>query len=88
MTFRFICVEKHNHRVARLCRVLRVSRSGYYAWAKRGLSDRAASDIALAAQIGAIHAMSHGTYGTPRVHAELRAMGIRVSRRRISSFNG
>ncbi len=84
MTFRFIDVEKHNHRVARLCRVLRVSRSGYYAWAKRGLSDHAASDIALAAQISAIHRESDGTYGTPRVHAELRAMGIRVSRRRIA----
>ena len=83
MTFRFIDVEKHNHKVARLCRVLRVSRSGYYAWAGRGLSDRAASDIALAAQITAIHTESDGTYGTPRIFRELRAMGIRVSRRRV-----
>ncbi len=51
MTFRFIDVEKHNHKVAQLCRVLRVSRSGYYAWASRGLSDHAASDIALAAEV-------------------------------------
>jgi hypothetical protein len=83
MTFRFIDVEKHNHKVARLCRVLRVSRSGYYAWAGRGLSDHAASDIALAAQITAIHTESDGTYGTPRIFRELRAMDIRVSRRRV-----
>ena len=83
MTFRFIDVEKHNHQVARLCRVLRVSRSGYYAWASRGLSDHAASDIALAAQITAIHTESDGTYGTPRISRELRAMDIRVSRRRV-----
>ena len=88
MSFRFVDVEKHNHKVAVLCRVLRVSRSGYYAWATRGLSDRAASDIALAAQIAAVHRESDGTYGTPRVHAELKAREIRVSRRRVARLMG
>ena len=68
MTFRFIDVEKHNHKVARLCRVLRVSRSGYYAWAGRGLSDHAASDIALAAQICAARASANQD---PRPHLQL-----------------
>jgi putative transposase len=76
--------EKGRHSVARLCRVLRVSRSGLYAWRSRGISQRAASDLVLAARIAAIHADSDGTYGTPRVHAELAASGIRVSRRRVA----
>jgi putative transposase len=84
MTFRFIDAEKHNHKVATLCRVLRVSRSGFYAWAGRGVSDRAASDLALAAQIERIHQESDGTYGVPRIHAELRALGVRISRRRAA----
>jgi putative transposase len=67
-----------------MCRVLRVSRSGFYAWQVRGVSERAASDLVLAAKIAAIHAESDGTYGTPRVHAELRAHGILVSRRRVA----
>ena len=54
-----------------MCRVLGVSSSGYYAWAKRAPSARAISDAALIERIGAIHAASHGTYGSPRVHAEL-----------------
>jgi putative transposase len=76
--------EKGRHSVARLCRVLRVSRSGFYAGRSRGISERAASDLVLAAKIAAIHEQSDGTYGTPRVHAELAAQGIRVSRRRVA----
>lgn len=85
MSFRFICMEKHNHRVALLCRVLRVSHSGYYAWATRGLSDHAASDIALAAQISAIHresdveahrdVVSYVKERSPRFRDPLRAQG-------------
>ena len=84
MTHRFIDVERRNHGIATMCRALRVSRSGFYAWQQRGLSERAASDIALAARIAGIHAESDGTYGAPRVHAELRAQGVRVSRRRVA----
>jgi len=70
--------------VATLCRALRVSRSGFYAWQARGISERATSDLVLAARVAAIHAESDGTYGVPRVHAELRAQGQRVSRRRVA----
>jgi putative transposase len=84
VTCRFIDAERTNHRVARLCRVLRISRSGYYAWQRRGASERCAQDVVLAAKITAIHADSDGTYGVPRIHAELRAQGIRISRRRVA----
>lgn len=67
-----------------LCRVLGVSRSGYYAWRMRPPSARRQTDHALDEQIRAIHASSRATYGAPRIHAELRAMGIRCGRKRIA----
>lgn len=72
------------HGIATMCRVLGVSASGYWAWAKRPLSKREQGDRALAAQIGEIHRWSQGTYGVPRMHAELRARGRRVSRKRVA----
>jgi len=70
--------------IAAMCRVLGVSSSGYYAWAKRAPSARAISDAALIERIGAVHAASHGTYGSPRVQAELAESGLRVSRKRVA----
>ena len=64
------------HRVATMCRVLGVSPSGHYAWRKRPLSARARADVELSAEIHAIHRESHGTYGAPRIHADLAARGI------------
>jgi putative transposase len=84
MTCRFIDAERHNHAIATMCRTLRVSRSGFSAWQARGISQGAASDLVLAAKVAAIHIESDGTYGTPRVHAELAAQGVRVSRRRVA----
>ena len=72
------------HRVAPICRVLGVSPSGYYAWRKRPLSARARADVERSAQIAAIHRESRGTYGAPRVHAELAAHGVRVGRKRVA----
>jgi putative transposase len=83
--FRFIAAEKDHHPVARLCRVLRVSTSGYYAWRARPPSARAVADAALTATIRAIHAGSRGTYGAPRVHAELAdGHGVRCGRKRVA----
>lgn len=70
--------------VRMLCRLLQVSKSGFYAQAGRGLSQRARSDIRLSAQIQAIHRHSHGTYGAPRVQAQLRHEDIAVSRKRVA----
>jgi transposase InsO family protein len=67
-----------------MCEVLGVSRSGYYAWAQRAESARAASDRILGAEIRTVHAASHGRYGSPRVHAELRSRGRQVGRKRIA----
>ena len=67
-----------------MCEVLGVSRSGYYAWASRPESPRATSDRALAAEIRAAHEASRGRYGSPRVHAELRARGRRIGRKRVA----
>ena len=72
------------HGVATMCRVLGVSPSGYYAWRGRGPSPRTRRDEALREVICAIHEESHGTYGVPRVHAELAARGWRVSRKRVA----
>ena len=70
--------------VAMLCRVLEVSRSGYYAWDRRAPSRRRCEDAALAQRIEAVHRDSHGTYGAPRIHAELAAQGLRVGRKRVA----
>jgi putative transposase len=67
-----------------MCRVLGVSSSGYYAWAKRAPSARAINEAALIERIGAVHATSHGTYGSPRVHAELVEGGLSISRKRVA----
>jgi putative transposase len=63
--------------------VLGVSRSGFHAWERRAPSDRALADAWLLERIRGIHGSSRGTYGSPRVHAELRFDGIRVGRKRV-----
>jgi putative transposase len=72
------------HPIATLCRVLGVSPSGYYAWRQRPLSVRARAAVKLSAEIQAIHRESRGTYGVPRIHAELTERGIHVGRKRIA----
>jgi putative transposase len=67
-----------------MARVLGVSASGFYDWRDRQLSDRQRSNTALLRRIRTIHAVSHGTYGAPRVHAELRAEGVQVGRKRVA----
>ena len=67
-----------------MCRVLGVSPSGYYAWAKRPLSRRAVADARLTETVRAAHAASHGTYGAPRIQAELADAGFRVGRKRVA----
>jgi putative transposase len=81
--FRFIAAERVNHPVSLMCRVLEVSRSGFHAWERRRPSRRAQEDAQLVRRIEAIHARSRATYGAPRVHAELRSEGVRVSRKRV-----
>jgi len=82
--FSFIATEKACYPVALLCRVLQVSRSGYYAWHKRPAATRSRQDQSLALEVAAIHAESRGRYGSPRVHAELRERGQRIARKRVA----
>jgi putative transposase len=84
--YRFVAAEAAvgQHRVAVLCRVLQVARSGYYAWKGRGASARAREDAVLTGHIEAVHTASRGTYGSPRVHAALRAEGVRIARKRVA----
>ena len=84
MGFAFMQQEKASHHIATLCRVLGVSSSGYYAWCDRPLSMRARTDQTLLDQIQAIHERSRGTYGAPRIHAELQAQGVRCGRKRVA----
>ena len=66
-----------------MCRVLDVSRSGYYAWARRPPSERTLANATLVEEIRRVHAESDGTYGSRRVHAELRREGHEVNHKRI-----
>jgi putative transposase len=70
--------------VATQCRVLGVSPSGYYAWLDRGPSARRVTDEALLKRIRTIHSSSRGTYGAPRIHAELVDEGWRIGRKRVA----
>ena len=77
-------VNQADYAVRMLCRVLGVSPSGYYAWRSRAASARSVSDAVLTERIREIHKYSHGTYGAPRIHAELKKRGWRVGRKRVA----
>ena len=70
--------------IATIARVLGVSASGYYAWRSRPASAHTTTDAALLRRIRTVHAASHGTYGAPRVHAELQSEGTAVARKRVA----
>jgi len=82
--YRLIDAEKANYPVLLLCKVLGVSRSGYYDWKDRPPSKRDLENATLTERIRDVHHGSRGTYGYPRVHAELRALGVRCSRKRVA----
>jgi len=82
--FRFIRGEKVWYPVTVLCRVLCVSRAGYYAWSRRGPSAHAQEDTVLTAQIRVVHTRSRLTYGSPQTQAALAAAGRQVGRKRVA----
>jgi len=83
MKFAFIAAREVAFPVSSMCRVLGVTKSGFYAWMKRPTPARSRSDAQLAASVAAVHQRSRRTYGSPRVHRELKARGVRVSKKRI-----
>ena len=72
--------------ITTLCRVLGVSTSGYYAWLKRPLPARVRKDGQLTNRIRKIHTRSKGTYGAPRIHAELAEAGVQVGCKRVAQL--
>ena len=82
--FGFVRAHQAVYPVQTMCRVLEVSRSGYYAWRRREPSARAQSDATLTARIREVHEDSRKTYGSPRIHAELQEEGQRVGRKRVA----
>lgn len=80
------CIERHRGEfsVVLMCRVLEVTRSGFYAWRTREPSARARKDQRLRIEVRVIHRESRGCYGSPRIHQELQARGERVSRKRVA----
>ena len=83
MKFAFIAAREVAFPISSMCRVLGVTKSGFYAWAKRPKPARAKRDAQLAAAVAAVHQRSRGTYGSPRVHRELKARGVPVSKKRV-----
>jgi transposase InsO family protein len=84
MRFRFIAAEKAHYPVSLLCHCLRVSRSGFYGWARRGPSARVQQDARLIAQLRLAHADSRQTYGRPRLCRALRDRGVAISGKRVA----
>jgi len=83
MRFRFIEDRRADYPVTIMCDVLGVSPAGYYAWRARPESRRSAANRDLVDDIKRVHRDTHGRYGSPRIHAELKAQGRGVSRGRI-----
>ena len=84
MKFRFIAAEKASYSLTRLCRCLRVTRSGFYAWEQRPESARAQRDRQLKVLVRASFAGSQSRYGSPRIHRDLlEDHHERVSRKRV-----
>jgi len=82
--FSLIAAEKANFPVSVMCRTLAVNRTSFHDWERRAPSDRTLGDAWLTERIKEIHATSDGTYGSRRVHAELRlADGVAVGRKRV-----
>lgn len=67
-----------------MCRLLKVSKAGYYAWRERPCSERSRSDERLLTKVKMIHRTSRETYGSPRIHAQLRREGTRVGKKRVA----
>ncbi len=83
--FRFVAEEAAEFSVSLLCRVVGVSRQGYYAWRRRAPSARQVADAALTERIREIHADTEGIFGAPRIYAELRDVdGLKISRKRVA----
>lgn len=84
LKYTFIKAHRQEFNTAMMCRLLDVSRSGFYAWLQNPLSDRAREDQRLLALIVAAYKASHGVYGAPRIFLDLREAGETCSKHRVA----
>jgi putative transposase len=84
MKYQFIAAHREEFEITVMCRVLAVSRSGYYAWRQRPTSLREMADQVLSQHIKEIHQQSRDTYGSPRIHAELAENGVSCGHNRVA----
>lgn len=84
MKFRFIQEQRETFPVGQLCRVLEVSRGGFYAWRERPHSERDRENAELVERIHAVHRENRGVYGSPRVYRALRAAGYSAGKHRVA----
>ncbi len=86
MIYQFMAEHESEFRIQRMYRVLRVGRSGYYAWCSRPTSQRVQEDEVLLVKIQQEYQLSRGTYGSPRIHAALHKQGVKCGRKRVARF--
>jgi putative transposase len=84
MIYKFMAEHESEFRIQRMCRVLGVGRSGYYAWCSRSASQRVQEDEVLLVKIQQEYQVSRGTYGSPRIHAALQKQGVKCSQKRVA----
>ena len=86
--YAFIKAHRSEFDTAVMCRLLEVSRSGFYEWLRKPLSDRALEDQRLLGLIRASYTASHGVYGAPRIFLDLREAGETCSKHRVAGSCG
>jgi putative transposase len=84
MRYRFVAAERARYPVRRLCTIVGVAASGFYAWLRRGPGRRQEDDRRVSERVRQIFRDSRQTYGSPRIHAELQDAGLRISRKRVA----
>jgi len=84
MRYEFIQAEKANYPIRFMCKVMAVAPSGFYAWRKRGVSEREKEDRKLTVEVCASWRRGRKTYGSPRIHRDLHKQGICISRKRVA----
>lgn len=88
MKYTFIDQHRAEFRLSSMCRVLKVHRSGYYAWKAAPYSQRTLEDMKLLVEIKQFYDDSYGIYGSPRIHRDLREAGIRCGVKRVARLMG
>ena len=84
MKYEFMFLHRSRFRLQKMCKALKLSRSGYYAWRRRGSSQRELENEKLLKEIKLVHEQSRKIYGSPRITAELKSKNIKCSKNRIA----